>query len=228
MLEVGPRTAHGVSGRFYREFRGDRYWFWPKRGYYVSQKGGRQRLLHREAFGSGAGEIIPVNGDWDDFAADNWRERPKNTGRDTPSKHDSQEFLGVCYYLQPWNGYYSRRYPRIEYMHRAVWAHHNGAIPVGHHVHHVNGDKGDNRIENLRVISAADHSGHHAKTSSWVGSARNKQQLVEAGKLAKAGRKTHSGECDECGAPFESIAKNRKFCCKSCRYKAEYRRYSGL
>lgn len=34
-------------------------------------------------------------------------------------------------------------------------------IPDGHHVHHLNGDKTDNRIENLTVVSASDHQREH-------------------------------------------------------------------
>lgn len=46
-------------------------------------------------------------------------------------------------------------------IHRYVWMQVNGEIPEGYVVHHKNGIKDDNRIENLVLMSNKDHSVFH-------------------------------------------------------------------
>lgn len=45
--------------------------------------------------------------------------------------------------------------------HVLVWERHHGAVPEGHCVHHINGDKLDNRIENLEAVSLTAHKRLH-------------------------------------------------------------------
>lgn len=52
------------------------------------------------------------------------------------------------------SGYVKTRYKmRDIYVHRLLWILHYGDIPQKKVIDHINGDRGDNRIENLRLIT---------------------------------------------------------------------------
>lgn len=166
-------------------------------------------------------------------------------GRSKLFKHEFQEYNGRRFYKKSCNGYFYSKWPDNKYMHRYVWECCNGPIPEGHHIHHINHNVSDNRIENLECIEASEHTKHHNKTNSWIGSKENREQILEAGKLAKEwhgseeGKKWHSEhgkktwenrvsytkKCEFCGEQYQTFYKNRsKFCGQAC--KANYRRWS--
>ena len=45
--------------------------------------------------------------------------------------------------------------------HKLVWMQHHGEIPKGFVIHHKNGNKKDNKIENLEMMSYSNHRNTH-------------------------------------------------------------------
>jgi hypothetical protein len=56
---------------------------------------------------------------------------------------------------------------------RSLWVKHNGPIPVdsdgrAYEIHHINGDKYDNRIENLMCVPIREHYDIHYSQGDWA------------------------------------------------------------
>jgi hypothetical protein len=68
-----------------------------------------------------------------------------------------QIYGDIKFTLRP-NGYYSMTTNNRCLMHRYVWEHEVGKIPKGWDIHHKNGQKSDNRIENLECLPKAEHT----------------------------------------------------------------------
>lgn len=52
--------------------------------------------------------------------------------------------------------------------HRVIWEMYNGPIPIGMQVDHINGNRCDNRLENLRVVTSQQNKWNLLKCKGWV------------------------------------------------------------
>lgn len=69
---------------------------------------------------------------------------------------ETVEFNGRVY---RWNGKYYRK--SRTFLHRDVWVFHNGPIPKGYHIHHVDENAANNTIENLQMVWGSTHLSEH-------------------------------------------------------------------
>ncbi|NBV88785.1 MAG: HNH endonuclease [Betaproteobacteria bacterium] len=110
------------------------------------------------------------------------------------------------------------------YEHRLVWESHHGPIPAGHHVHHKNGDKRDNRIENLELLSSFEHHKQHFLEHGAT--EEHKQRAAEILKSTWAAMPMLKLKCVECGSEFEKKKHTRhgaaQYCSSVCRGRHYY------
>lgn len=134
-------------------------------------------------------------------------------------------------------------------LHRVVWEYHNHKIPKGYDIHHIDGDKGNNDISNLKLMSSKEHHDLHARNltdeerewrrNNLIKNARPKAiewHKTEAGKEWHKKRYEETKEllhekqsfiCEMCGKEFIAVRNgNNRFCSNSC--KSKWRRESGL
>ena len=51
-------------------------------------------------------------------------------------------------------------------MHVYVWEYYNGPVQDNYHVHHIDGDKSNNNIENLELLRGREHLSLHAQENA--------------------------------------------------------------
>lgn len=67
--------------------------------------------------------------------------------------------------------------------HRVVWKQHHGEIPKGANIHHINGDKTDNHIENLQMFSSySEHMKQHPQPFGRKRSVETRAKMSESAK----------------------------------------------
>lgn len=61
-------------------------------------------------------------------------------------------------------GYQGKQY----HVHRVVWEMHNGPIPKGMQIDHINGDRTDNNLSNLRLVTPQQNKWNLLETKGWT------------------------------------------------------------
>lgn len=98
------------------------------------------------------------------------------------------------------DGYgYGKLLGQTELAHRVVWTLHHGAPPTGE-IDHINHDRYDNRIENLRVVSDRDNARNQSlrrtNSSGVVGVSRHRLTGKWAAYISTGSRIRHLGLFD--------------------------------
>lgn len=150
------------------------------------------------------------------------------------------EYDGLKFCRDEKTGYYLNSTIRKR-IHRYVWEKEVGTIPKGCQIHHINGDKSDNRIDNLAIMTASGHQRlHGAEIARKEICRKNIMEKAipaavewhksEAGRewhsIVKKGKKQPREEktCPVCGSSFMGT-KIQLFCSSAC--KAKHRRETG-
>lgn len=153
-------------------------------------------------------------------------------------------------------GYYLSTKPtkhnKRQRLHVYVWEYYNGDIPKGYEVHHKDGDKYNNEIENFELLIGLKHRKLHGeefsnderrlenarkvlkekaqpKAVEWHKSKEGREWHKKHGKEAWENRKINKYVCSNCGKEFKTInsysEKSNTFCSNSC--KSSWRRKKG-
>lgn len=161
---------------------------------------------------------------------------------------ESVRFNGVIYRRYEGTKYFvagiADRQNDASYLHRDVWASANGPIPDGHDIHHEDGDAGNNSLDNLRLMTVADHQALHTAERRASGAYRTPERLAHLDAIRPLTKEWHASEegrawhrdharrinqgfepkdyvCQQCGQTFKSMKQGAvRFCSGGCRTAA--------
>lgn len=147
-------------------------------------------------------------------------------------------YFGKKFYQQK-DGYWANMMPI--HAHRWVWINYYGNIPKGMDIHHKDGDKSNNEIQNLEMLSRSDHLKRHwqegrfdldkrriqlAEARKWLKTTEGRQKQSESSKKAWIKRKTNIIFCIQCKKEVLTTQPWTKFCGSACEKR--FRRASGV
>jgi hypothetical protein len=116
-----------------------------------------------------------------------------------------------------WHRYNGGHYTTMVRLHREIWESTNGPIPEGFHVHHVNRNKGDNRLENLELLTHSEHSAEHGNEKLALHRAVALKNAFKARLRYSAIRHKRKLKCVVCSCIYHSGAKTpSRFCSMAC------------
>lgn len=148
-------------------------------------------------------------------------------------------YFGKKFYQQK-DGYWANMMPI--HAHRWVWINHHGAIPKGMDIHHKDGDKSNNEIENLEMLSRSDHLKRHwedpdlkserrdfldiirPKVHEYLRSEEGRKRQSESSKKAWEKRRKDQKSCEVCKKEYETYQKWSKFCSHACELKSRWKK----
>lgn len=111
-----------------------------KKGYSLSQIGEKFKVTRQTV--------------WDRFKRAKKKLRPL-------VRKEFVEYKGNRYTLDK-NGYYRKTNDNRSLLHRDIWESHHGVTNhLTHDIHHINEIKTDNRLENLQLLTKAEHTKLH-------------------------------------------------------------------
>ena len=114
----------------------------------------------------------------------------------------STEYDGYRFSLTKAGYYRKTTKPRI-FLHVYIWEKYNGPKPRGYDIHHINGRKTDNRIENFELIKHGLHSKRHHQENRGCSPGykicnRCSRELPLTDEYWYKGRGYYQGPCKEC------------------------------
>ncbi len=77
---------------------------------------------------------------------------------------------------------------KSKYVHHVVWEAFNGPIPNGLVIDHINSNRADNRLENLRLCTPSLNSLYRTEEGVWISSKKGGKQY---GAMLEGGKKRH-------------------------------------